>query len=227
VAELYSSVVVRAPLKCRTRSSRIGSVGSDIARIAFVQAFPPESLGLRCPIRIPSCLMAFLANGGGPWLNWCAAAESAPWNFARSPATLEQLGADYTVTLKVAFNERMTLARVSGETSYRPSIQTSRAPRKIRLCRKVVSYAKLSSFSLMPSSTPLSQNSLRHSHASSPSELNRKSSGRQRSEGGFVRNGALRRTSLRASQSDRHLSCPRIVVGGNPFTNRVRVAPSN
>jgi hypothetical protein len=26
---------------------------------AFVQAFPPESLGLRCPIRIPSCLMAF------------------------------------------------------------------------------------------------------------------------------------------------------------------------
>jgi hypothetical protein len=25
----------------------------------FVQAFPPESLGLRCPIRIPSCLMAF------------------------------------------------------------------------------------------------------------------------------------------------------------------------
>ena len=72
---------------------------------------------------------------------------------------------------------------------------------------------------------PLSQNSLRHSHASSPSELNRKSSGRQRSEGGFVWNGALRRTSLRASQSDRHLSCSRIVVGGNPSTNRVRVAP--
>jgi hypothetical protein len=58
-----------------------------------------------------------------------------------------------------------------------------------------------------------------------PVGADRKSSGRQRSEGGFVWNGALRRTSLRASQSDRHLSCSRIVMGDNPFTNRVRVAP--
>ena len=51
-------------------------------------------------------LDGFSANGSGAWLIWCAAAESAPWNFARSPATFERLGADYTVTLKVAFNER-------------------------------------------------------------------------------------------------------------------------
>jgi hypothetical protein len=101
-----------APLRSDTsgqsrRDPHVSVLSGAISRgFCLCPGVPPRIA--RSPLPHPHSIVldGFSANGSGAWLIWCAAAESAPWNFARSPATFERLGADYTVTLKVAFNER-------------------------------------------------------------------------------------------------------------------------